>query len=81
LITAIFQATGQKMYSFVITILRKGIVDIPLMFLLRELYLSNGVMAATPVADTIVTVLAIFLLIRFLNRYTHQNQVLGIEHP
>lgn len=71
LITAIFQATGQKMYSFVITILRKGIVDIPLMFLLRELYLSNGVMAATPVADTIVTVLAIVLLVRFLNRYTH----------
>jgi len=68
LITAIFQATGQKMYSFVITILRKGIVDIPLMFLLRELYLSNGVMAATPVADTLITILAIGLLIRFLNR-------------
>ena len=46
-----FQAAGEGRKSFLLAILRKGIVDIPLMFLMYSLVPVYGIVAATPLAD------------------------------
>ena len=48
-----FQATGNGKKSFFLAILRKGLVDIPLMFLLGRFFPLCGPVAATPLADAL----------------------------
>ena len=61
----IFQATGNKVFSFILSILRKGVFDIPLMYVLK--YLTeldlNGVIVATPIAELGSAFIAIILLL------------------
>lgn len=72
-----FQATGHSLRSFLLAIFRKGILDIPLMFLFRQAMLGSGAVWATPVADLVCCLLAIFLYFRFL----HQNSSAGQYMP
>ena len=67
LFNTVFQATGRKTQSFLLSTLRKGFLDIPGMFLFSSFLEAFGVVLATPVAEVISTVLAIFLYIRFLH--------------
>ncbi|MCR5576864.1 MAG: hypothetical protein K6F56_07640 [Oscillospiraceae bacterium] len=53
-----FQATGEGRKSFLLAILRKGVVDIPLMFALRLLLPVVGIVMATPLADAVCCVTA-----------------------
>ena len=46
-----FQATGEGRKSFFLALLRKGLVDIPLMFLLNRIWPAYGIVIATPLAD------------------------------
>ena len=48
-----FQATGEGKKSFLLAILRKGVVDIPLMFLLQMMLPVFGIVLATPLADAV----------------------------
>ena len=48
-----FQATGEGKRSFFLAVLRKGLVDIPLMFLLSSLIPIYGIVWATPIADAL----------------------------
>lgn len=48
-----FQATGEGRKSFFLAILRKGLVDIPLMFALSRLIPIYGIVWATPIADAL----------------------------
>ncbi len=57
----VFQATGQRKKSFVLSILRKGLLDIPLMFVFRTMFERLGVVMATPVAEAISAVIAFVL--------------------
>jgi len=66
-----FQAAGQSMKSFVLAILRKGILDIPLMFLLLRPFPIYGIVWATPIADTICCVVAVTLFVRFIHHLNH----------
>lgn len=50
-VISFFQATGKGLYSTVLALLRKGILDIPLMFVLNEVYPTFGIVWATPAAD------------------------------
>lgn len=59
----VFQATGQRKKSFVLSILRKGLLDIPLMFVFRVMFERLGVVMATPVAEAISAVIAFILFI------------------
>ena len=61
-----FQATGESVKSFVLAILRKGVLDIPLMFLLLRLIPIYGIVWATPIADTACCVAAVLLFTRFV---------------
>ncbi len=62
----LFQAAARKAQATVLSILRKGVLDIPLMFVLNEVWPVYGVACATPIAEVISCVLAVVLAVRFL---------------
>lgn len=51
LLNTIFQATGRKVQSLMLSVMRKGVLDIPLMFLFKSAVGVKGVVIATPVAE------------------------------
>ncbi len=75
LLNTIFQATGQKLYSLITSILRKGIFDIPLMFVFRNMWQETGIVLATPVAEILSIFVSIFLLLRFIRSLKHEKSV------
>ena len=64
-----FQATGKGMKSFLLAILRKGLVDIPLMFILNNAMPIYGIVWATPIADVICCVTAIAFFRSFMRQH------------
>lgn len=60
---AIFQALGEKKKAFILSILRKGCLDIPLMYLFMDKVGKLGIVLATPIAEIISASLALILLL------------------
>lgn len=54
-----FQATGRVKESIICSLLRKGLIDIPLYFLLDAIYPLYGLMWVQPIVDTISLVVAV----------------------
>ena len=69
-IISFFQATGKGMKSFSLAIMRKGVLDIPMMFLLNGLVAAYGIVMATPIADVLCCVAALILFIAFLKQHS-----------
>ncbi len=65
-----FQAVGEGMKSFLLAILRKGVLDIPMMFILNRLIPVYGIVWATPIADVACCVVAICFFVSFLRQRT-----------
>lgn len=63
-----FQATGEGGRSFLIAMLRKGLVDIPLMFLLSGLLPAWGIVAVTPATDAFCFLISRLLLTAYMHR-------------
>ena len=61
-----FKAAGQSLKSFLLAILRKGLLDIPLMFLLLRPFPIYGIVWATPIADIACCGVSVALFTRFL---------------
>ena len=61
----IFQAAGLRRYSLILSIMRKGVVDIPAMILFKMLIGLNGVTLATPFAEVTSAITAGGLYYRF----------------
>ena len=68
-VISFFQATGRGGKSLILALLRKGILDIPLMFILFKLWPVYGIVAATPAADMLCCALAIVLFSIFIRRH------------
>lgn len=66
LINTIFQATGKKLYSFITSIMRKGVFDIPLMYIFGKMWDEKGIVSATPVAEVLSIFVSLFMLFKFL---------------
>ena len=66
-----FQAVGESLKSFVLAVLRKGLLDIPLMFILVRIYPIYGIVWATPLADIACCAVAITLFTRFVKHLSH----------
>ena len=66
LMNTIFQATGRKFYSLLTSMMRKGIFDIPLMFLFKKYLDETGIVIATPTAEILSIFVSAFLLLKFL---------------
>ena len=71
----IFQSVGKKLEPLILSLLRKGGLDIPLMFLMDHLAGIEGIVWATPIADCCAMVVSIALFLPF---WRHLSQVL---HP
>ncbi len=65
LMNTIFQATGKKLYSLVTSVLRKGVFDIPLMYIFGKIWHETGIVVATPVSEVLSIFVAVFLLLKF----------------
>ena len=74
-IISFFQATGEGLKSFLLAILRKGLVDIPLMFLLQTVLPIFGIVLATPIADALCCLAANFLFMDYIKRLTRSVKI------
>lgn len=68
MIIAVFQATGQSGKGLVLSCLRKGTLDIPLMFLFNSFASVTAISWATPIADWITLVISIILIVPFIKK-------------
>ena len=69
-VISFFQAVGEGRKSFRLAVLRKGILDIPLMFVLHSLLPVFGIVAATPITDIFCSGLAILSCRSYIRRIT-----------
>lgn len=65
---SIFQATKQNGKALTLILLRKGIIDIPLMIFLNHLIPVYGVILSQPIVDSCSGILAIVLYIIFIKQ-------------
>jgi len=54
--------------------MRKGLLDIPFMFIFRNLMGVNGIVFATPFTETISFAVSAVLLLRFLKGLTDSSR-------
>lgn len=66
----IFQATGKKVQPLILSLLRKGGLDIPLMLLFNGIAGISGIAWATPVADALALVVSVVLIVPYLRKLT-----------
>lgn len=79
-VISFFQATGHMTKSLILALLRKGILDIPLMFVLNALYPTYGIVCATPAADVICCITAVVLFVMFMKKHGH-DQLAATDEP
>ncbi|MBQ2989054.1 MAG: MATE family efflux transporter [Clostridia bacterium] len=65
MIITIFQATGKKLQPMILSLVRKGGFDIPLMFIMNNAFASRGIPWATPISDAMAMTLALLLFIPY----------------
>ncbi|AZQ45156.1 MATE family efflux transporter [Nonlabens ponticola] len=65
---AYYQAIGKALPALILTILRTGIILIPLLLILSQLYGETGVWISFPIADFLSTLITGYFLYRALNR-------------
>lgn len=73
-IMMLFQASAKKLQATVLSVLRKGILDVPLMFLLNRIWPLYGVAKATPIAEVIACIISLTLAARFLRRLLPESR-------
>ena len=64
-IITIFQSVGKKVQPMLLSLLRKGGLDIPFMFLMNTLAGINGIVWATPIADFGAMLVSLALFVPF----------------
>ena len=64
---AVFQSMGHKLQPLILSVLRKGGLDVPFMFIMNALAGLDGIIWATPIAD-LTAMIAALCFIRSLSR-------------
>lgn len=64
----VFQATGKKRQPIILSMLRKGTVDVPFMLLFNRLFGIRGVAWATPVAEIVSLAVAAIMVIPYIKK-------------
>lgn len=84
-VISFFQAVGKAWRSLLLALLRKGILDIPLMFILPFIISSSpgkegvSIIWATPIADIICALTAAVLFIYYLKRHGSKDKNIESE--
>ncbi|MCI8512177.1 MAG: hypothetical protein HFE83_09310 [Lachnospiraceae bacterium] len=71
MVTSYFQALGKAIKSLTITVLRNAALFIPGVILLNYFWKLNGVIAAQPIVETILTILCLLMYIRDIRAANH----------
>lgn len=79
LVLTIFQATGKKIQPLILSLLRKGTLDVPLMVLFDRWIGIYGIAAATPVADFLGLIIAACFVIPYLKVLKNHNRELKVS--
>ena len=74
ILITMFQAVGKKVQPLVLSLLRKGGLDIPLMLIMNRFFAEKGIVWATPAADFGAMLAAICLFIPFWKELKHKSQ-------
>jgi len=72
--TSAFQAAGQTKPALILTFVRKGILDIPLYFLLDYLFPLTGLMAVQPILDAFASLIATILFMVFVKKLNEKER-------
>lgn len=67
-----FQSVGKKVQPTILSLMRKGGLDIPFMLLLNSLVGVNGIVWATPIADLCAMLVAVIMIALFWKRLSTQ---------
>lgn len=78
-VISFFQAVGHPFRSTLLALLRKGILDIPLMFILVNIIKVNGIVYATPIADIACCIVAIVFFTYYLHYHSDDRVVEMVE--
>lgn len=73
MIISIFQATGQKTRPMILSLLRKGGLDVPFMFIMNAVAGANGIPWATPIADCLAMTAALILFIPYWKQFRSET--------
>ncbi len=76
IVITLFQSVGKKVQPLLLSLLRKGGLDIPFMFLMNHLIGVNGIAWATPIADTVAMLTALCFLIPFWRRLQAERRAM-----
>lgn len=76
-----FQAVGHGRKSFILALLRKGILDIPLMFMLQHAISIYGIVLATPITDAICFIVSLCVFSKFEEKHLTANKARKIYNP
>lgn len=79
IIITVFQSAGKKIQPLLLSLLRKGGLDIPFMILFDVLFGIDGIIWATPIADFSAMIIAILTLIPFWKRLESEEREAGKE--
>ncbi len=71
MMTSYFQALGKAAKSLTITILRNAVLFIPGVIILNYFWKLNGVIAAQPAVETVLTIICIIMYIKDVNSIKH----------
>lgn len=63
MMVAFFQSVGSKLKAFILSFIRKGLFDIPLMFLLNILIPLYGIVLCQPIMDIVSCIIAVLFFI------------------
>ena len=69
-----FQATGSSKQSLVVSVMRKGTIDLPLMIALNTAWPIYGLMLAQPIMESVTALTAIALWVRLEKRSTGKRR-------
>lgn len=72
-IISFFQAVGKAWRSLILALLRKGILDIPLMYIINIFYPIYGIVMATPIADLLCAIIAVVLFCIYIHNHGHDR--------
>ena len=68
MVIACFQALGQKLKPMILSMMRKGCLDIPFMFIMNSSFGAQGIPWSAPIADCLAMIVALILFIPFMRR-------------
>jgi len=69
MIISIFQATGQKTKPMILSLLRKGGIDVPFMFIMNAVAGADGIPWATPISDCLAMITALILFVPYWKKF------------